>query len=79
MSCGCIPVTSDFISFQKMTGRKCGFQFEAGNETELVNALMASLHSDIEKERQKTLDQFQQELSFKAIVRKIYGVIQSIS
>jgi glycosyltransferase involved in cell wall biosynthesis len=75
MSCGCIPVTTDFISFKKMTDGKCGFMFEAGNETALTLVLKQALHTTIEKERQKTLDQFRQELSFEAIAKKINHVI----
>jgi glycosyltransferase involved in cell wall biosynthesis len=39
MSCGCIPIISDFISFKKMTDSgRCGLLFEAGNEKDLLTA-----------------------------------------
>lgn len=78
MSCGCIPVTSDFISFQKMTGPgKCGLLFETGNEKDLLAVLLKIHELDIEKERAKVLQQFKDELSFEAIAKKINTVISS--
>ena len=54
MSCGCIPITTDFISFRKMTGAgRCGFMFDTGNESSLLNALEQSIQADREIEREK--------------------------
>jgi glycosyltransferase involved in cell wall biosynthesis len=80
MSCGCIPVVSDIISFRKMTGPgKCGLLYEPGNDKELLTALLKTRKFDIEKERDKTLKQFNEELSFEAIARKIKHVISSLN
>lgn len=79
MSCGCIPVLTDIISFRKMTGSgKCGFLFEAGNAESLYKVLLQTPEMNKEEERRKTIEQFQQELSFDAIARKIHKVIASL-
>jgi glycosyltransferase involved in cell wall biosynthesis len=76
MSCGCIPITTDFISFKKMTGNgKCGLMFEAGNEKSLLSALMQTSKLNYESERASVIQQFQEELSFKAIAKKINRII----
>jgi glycosyltransferase involved in cell wall biosynthesis len=79
MSCGCIPITSDFITFQKMTGPgKCGLLFETGNDKDLLVALLKTEEMDMEKERDRVLRQFKEELSFEAIAKKINAVITSL-
>lgn len=79
MSCDCIPVITDIISFRKMTGPgKCGLLYQPGNDKELLAALLKTRSMDIEKERIKVLQQFNEELSFEAIGRKIEQVITSL-
>ncbi|MEP7236598.1 MAG: glycosyltransferase family 4 protein [Ferruginibacter sp.] len=79
MSCGCIPLLSNIPSFNKMTGYgKCGLLFEPGNDGALLNILLQTLTTDIEKEKTKTLQQFKAELSFEAIAKKIERVIVSL-
>ncbi len=79
MSCGCIPVTTNFISFQKMRGPgKCGLDFKAGNEKELLAALLKTQELSIEKEQARTLQQFNEELSFEAIAKKIEEVMAAL-
>lgn len=76
MSCGCIPVVTDIISFRRMTGpEKCGFLYEPGNDKELLETLLQTNKLDIERERDKVLKQFRDELSFEAIAKKINKVI----
>jgi len=78
MSCGCIPIVTDIISFRKMTGPgKCGLLYEAGNEKALSDALRLTMQMDIKKEKEKTIKQFREELSFDAIADKINKVIHS--
>ena len=80
MSCGCIPIITDIISFRKMTGPgKCGFLYEPGNTDQLLSALLKTKEMNMEIERQKTLTQFQDEFSFPAIAKKITRVINSFS
>lgn len=79
MSCGCIPITSDFISFRTMTGHgKCGLQFTVGDQNGLLEAFHKTIHLDMEEERRKVLQQFKDELSFEAIATKITKVVTSL-
>jgi glycosyltransferase involved in cell wall biosynthesis len=79
MSCGCIPVVTNIISFRRMTGPgKCGLLYRPGNENELLSALVKTLQLDLEAERHKVLEQFRNELSFEAIGRKIQEVVASL-
>lgn len=79
MSCGCIPLLTNIQSFRKMTGPgKCGLLYEPGNENELLRILLQTVELDIEKEKNKTLQQFNAELSFEAIAKKINAVINSL-
>lgn len=80
ISCGCIPVLSNIISFRKITGPgNCGLLFEAGNEDDLLQCLLKTKELDIVKERKRTIEQFSRELSFSAIAQKIEKVIESLS
>ncbi|WP_276501951.1 glycosyltransferase family 4 protein [Terrimonas pollutisoli] len=79
MSCGCIPVLTNIISFQMMTNRgACGLLYEAGNEKNLLNCLLQTQKMDINKEREKVLEQFNKELSFEAIAQKIDKAITAL-
>ena len=78
MSCGCIPILTDIISFRKMTGPgKCGLLYEPGNAKALLKVLLQTVELDMEEEKRKTLQQFKEELSFEAIAKKINKVINS--
>ena len=78
MSCGCIPIVTDIISFRGMLSDKCGLFYSPGDDKELLSALLQSLQLNMDKERNKTLQQFKKELSFEAIVQKIEKVIASV-
>lgn len=79
MSCGCIPITSDFMTFKKMTGNgKCGLMFGLGNEKMLATVFRRAIELDLEKERAKVLQQFREELSFEAIAKKITKIILNV-
>jgi glycosyltransferase involved in cell wall biosynthesis len=76
MSCGCIPILTNILSFQKMTNNgQCGLLYEPGNEKELFSTLTRSMKINIEEERKKVLQQFHSSLSFEAIA----GTIQKIA
>jgi glycosyltransferase involved in cell wall biosynthesis len=75
MSCGCIPVLTDILSFRKMTGHgKCGILYPPGDEDALATALVQITTMDGEVGRQKVLYQFRSDLSFEAIADGIYSV-----
>ena len=79
MSCGCVPLLTNIQSFRKMTGHgKCGLLFEPGNDAALLKVLLQTAEMDIEKEKNKVLQQFNEELSFEAIAKKIEQVIALI-
>jgi glycosyltransferase involved in cell wall biosynthesis len=76
MSCGCIPLLTNIPSFNKMTGPgKCGLLYKAGNDSKLLKILLQTTTLNIENEQAKTLRQFNTELSFEAIAKKIEQVI----
>jgi glycosyltransferase involved in cell wall biosynthesis len=80
MSCGCIPILTNIISFRRMTGPgKCGLLYEAGNAEQLFSTLSNTSEMNIKIEREKTLKQFNDELSFEALAKKITKVIDSLS
>lgn len=79
MSCGCIPVLTNIISFRRMTGPgKCGLLYEPGNAGHLLSALIKTNEMNIDNEKEKTLTQFRTELSFEALSKKIETAINSI-
>ncbi len=79
MSCGCIPILSNIPSFRMMTNHaKVGFIFEANNAEALKNALLKSTKIKINEEQKKVLAQYEQELSFNAISRKMLSVIYQL-
>jgi glycosyltransferase involved in cell wall biosynthesis len=79
MSCGCIPIVTNIIAFRRMTGPdKCGLLYEPGNDKALLSALQQTIKMDVKEERVKVLQYFNNELSFKAIAKKINKVIASL-
>jgi len=79
MSCGCIPLLTDILSFRKMTGYgKCGWLYPPGDIEALLAVLMQTLTMDQQQERRKTLEQFRSQLSFEAIAQHIQEVIASV-
>ena len=76
MSCGCIPLVTNIVSFRRMTGPgKCGLLYEPGDSDSLLQALSQTNTLNIEQERHKVLQQFRNELSFEAISGKINRLI----
>lgn len=70
MSCGCIPLVTDIVSFRSITGGT-GLLYPAGSADELLSTLQKSLLLDREAQRSKVMAQFQNELSFPALAQKI--------
>lgn len=80
MASGCIPILTDILSFRKMTGSgKCGLLYEPGNDKALLQSLLQAEKMDIEKERDKILKQFKEELSFEAIAKRINELVARLS
>lgn len=79
MSCGCIPIITDILSFRSMTGPgKCGLLYQPGNTEDLLSTLQKTDAMNMELEREKTINQFKEELSFEAIRKKITMIIDSL-
>jgi glycosyltransferase involved in cell wall biosynthesis len=79
MSCGCIPLLTDIPSFRKMTGPgKCGFLYEKGKEMDLLKLMLHIKNLNLDMEKQKTLRQFHQQLSFAAIGQQINQVLSTM-
>lgn len=77
MSCGCVPILTNISSFRAMTKNEdFGLLFEAGNDSDLALALNKSLSIDLEKQREKTLDQYKSNLSAEAISNKMITVFK---
>jgi glycosyltransferase involved in cell wall biosynthesis len=80
MSCGCVPILTNIASFRSMSGNgRCGIIYESGNDQVLLSALIKSKQLDLASEKEKVLMQFNEELSFSAIARKINRVIEEMS
>ena len=79
MSCGCIPIVTNITSFKMLTNNgKCGILYEAGNDKELISALISIAQINIEEKRNRILEQFNKKLSFEAIANKIQITSESL-
>jgi glycosyltransferase involved in cell wall biosynthesis len=77
MSCGCIPIVTDIPSFRMMTrGGECGLLFHPGDADQLNIALIKSVTLNVQTEREKVLNQFDENLSFKAIASAMLGALK---
>ena len=77
LSCGCIPIVSDFVSFRAMTGNgRCGRMFPMGDAEGLLRIMQSISTFDIGAERSRALQCFREELSFDAIAQKLERIIQ---
>jgi glycosyltransferase involved in cell wall biosynthesis len=79
MSCGCIPILSNILSFKKLTANgACGMLYDINEEDGLFNALMNTQHLNMEEEKRKVLKQFDEDLSFDAIAKQIHEKIKTL-
>ena len=79
MSCGCMPIVTDILSFRMITdGGKCGILYEPGNEKALLSAFNQTLKINVEAKRKLTLQYFKTNLSFEAIAQKIQLIAASL-
>ena len=79
MSCGCIPILTDILSFRMMTGNgACGILYPPGNSTALTNALQQITSMSIQEEKERTILQFKKQLSFEAIASTIHDIAASL-
>jgi len=79
MSCGCVPVVTDIPSFRTITADgNCGLLYEAGNENELLSTLVQTMQMDILEKREKALEYFKNQLSFKSIAEAVSRVCNEL-
>lgn len=79
MSCGCVPVVTDILSFRMITNNgDCGILYPPGNEDALLEALYKTRQIDFWNKRKRSLDYFKTSLSFEAIAVQIERIAQSL-
>jgi glycosyltransferase involved in cell wall biosynthesis len=79
MSCGCIPIVTDILSFRMITDNgKCGILYKAGSERALLAALLQTCQMDRQEKRRLCLDYFRSNLSFEAIAAQFHKIAASL-
>lgn len=79
MSCGCVPIVTDIDSFRMITDEgKCGFLYDAGNQTALLSALQQIEKIDLAEKKKASLEHFRTKLSFGVIATRIQEIAESI-
>ncbi|MBS1605069.1 MAG: glycosyltransferase family 4 protein [Bacteroidetes bacterium] len=79
MSCGCIPILTDILSFRMMTGNgACGILYPPGDSKALTRALIQITSQPLSGEKERTILQFKKQLSFEAIATTIHDIAASL-
>jgi len=79
MSCGCVPIVTDILSFRMITDQgNCGILYEPGNEAELLAALKLTATINKAEKRDKSLTYFDRNLSFGAIASQIEKIAEGL-
>lgn len=79
MSCGCVPIVTDILSFRMITNNgDCGILYPPGNERALLEALNKTRQMDIRDKRNRSLAYFKANLSFEAIAKQIERIAYSL-
>jgi len=79
MSCGCIPILTDILSFRRITGDgSCGILYTPGDADSLFEAMGRITACDPAVEREKALRRFREALSFEVIAAGIHQVVVSL-
>lgn len=79
MSCGCVPVVTDILSFRMITNNgDCGILYPPGDENALLEALYKTRQIDLWNKKKRSLDYFKTNLSFEAIALQIERIAQSL-
>lgn len=75
MSCGCVPLVTDILSFRMITNNgECGVLYEPGNEAALLEVLMQTKQMNVPEKRRLSIEYYKQNLSFEAIAERIEGI-----
>jgi glycosyltransferase involved in cell wall biosynthesis len=79
MSCGCVPLVTDILSFRMITNNgECGVLYEPGNEAALLEVLMQTRRMDVHEKRRLSIEYYKQNLSFEAIAGRIEGIAERL-
>ena len=79
MCCGCVPLVTDIPSFRHITSNgDAGFLFKRGDADSLLETLRRAMQVNVHEFSLKAKEQFQRELSFKAIARQLCRVCEAI-
>ncbi len=79
MSCGCVPLVTDILSFRMITNNgECGVLYEPGNEAALLDALLQTTQMNVAEKRRLCIEYYKQNLSFEAIAEGIESIVQSL-
>ncbi|SEN40576.1 Glycosyltransferase involved in cell wall bisynthesis [Mucilaginibacter gossypiicola] len=79
MSCGCVPLVTDILSFRMITNNgECGMLYEPGNEAALLEVLMQTSQINVAEKRKLSIEYYKQNLSFEAIAERIEGIAASL-
>lgn len=79
MSCGCIPVVTNILSFRMMTNNgNCGLLYQPGNEAALLECLTQTTQINMPQKREQVLTYYKAKLSFAAIAEGIERIATSL-
>lgn len=79
MSCGCVPLVTDILSFRMITNNgECGVLYEPGNETALLKVLMQISQMNVAEKRRLSIEYYKQNLSFEAIAERIEEIAEGL-
>lgn len=80
MACGCVPVVTGIPSFSAMLNNgDCGYLFDPGNTTALQDILLKLNPAGQALLKEKVIKKFEDDLSFKAIGRRISDIVLKLS
>lgn len=80
MSCGCVPVVTDIPSFRQITDAgRVALLFQPGNADSLLEALCRLDGLQVKQLSARVKEQFEKELSFKAIARQLCRVCERLN
>lgn len=79
MSCGCVPLVTDILSFRMITNNgECGVLYEPGNEAALLEVLKQTRQMNVAEKRRLSIEYYKQNLSFEVIAERIEEIAMSL-
>ncbi|QEM09572.1 glycosyltransferase family 4 protein [Mucilaginibacter rubeus] len=79
MSCGCVPLVTDILSFRMITNNgECGVLYEPGNEAALLAVLQQTACMNVAEKRRLSMEYYKRNLSFEAIAEQIEEIAEGL-